>query len=353
MKALVLSSQAKNTGSTLRAYYIQKYLKKHIHTEYIEPPFKSMPLMLDFLLSLFYYFFKVLNKRYDAVIIVKPYPNTVWPALLLKMKGAKIIIDIDDLDYGYRSGMLSGLIKMFQSGLTEKADYLTSHNDELIGLIKKEHPGFSQKVFKLKQCVDLELYGESRKVTADAATIKSGFDGRKILFYTAHLNIACYLEEILGMMSGLGDGAVLIVGGGGPLLGHYIKLAAKMGLGRSVVFTGALTQQQVAAYITAADLCLVYYSDAPVNRFRASMKVREYMALNADIVANSVGELSGFGEYVYLSGSSFGEFSEEVRKRIKTLDKRGKKGYKFIKSNYDWSVEILDLSALLKRLSGE
>jgi hypothetical protein len=295
----------------------------------------------------------VLNKRYSAVIIVKPYPNTVWPALLLKMTGAKIIIDIDDLDYGYRSGLLSGFIKMFQSGLVEKADYLTSHNDELIGLIKKEHPDFLHRVFKLKQCVDLELYGETHKVLADAAAIRNGYDGSKILFYTAHLNIACYLEEILEMMPSLGGGAVLIVGGGGPMLGHYIKLAAKMGLGKSVVFTGALTQQQVAAYITAADICLVYYSDAPVNRFRASMKVREYMALNADIVANSVGELTGFGEYVYLSGPSFEEFASEVKKRIKTLDKRGKKGYKFIKSNYDWSDAVLELSVLVKRISGE
>jgi hypothetical protein len=133
MKILVLCSQSKDSGANLRAEYIWKYLKKSgADAEYIRPPFISLPLMLDFIMSMFFYFFALMNRKPDVVIIVKPYPNTVLPALMLKFAGAKIIIDIDDLDHGYRTGLLADFIKRLQAKLVNAADYITSHNEELI-----------------------------------------------------------------------------------------------------------------------------------------------------------------------------------------------------------------------------
>ncbi|HPD18152.1 MAG TPA: glycosyltransferase [Candidatus Goldiibacteriota bacterium] len=335
MKILVLSSQAKNTGSTLRAFYLYKYLKKQdSDVDFIEPPFKSMPFMFDFFLSFFYYFFKILNKRYEIAIVVKPYPNTVLPCLLLKARKAKIIIDVDDLDYGYRKGIISDVIEFMQGLLIPAADLITSHNEELIKLIKKKHPEFKNKIYLLKQCVDLSVFGRRLK---EDKKIKERYEGKKILFYMANMNVASYFEDVLAAVSKIKTDYVLFVVGGGPLLGHYKKITKqRYGLGEKVVFFGSCDLKTTAKYLSAADLCLVYYRNLPVNKYRASMKLREYLAMNKPVVANDFGEIKLFKDYVYASGPALSSFATEIKKRIKCLDKRHKKGYKFIRKNYDW-----------------
>jgi glycosyltransferase involved in cell wall biosynthesis len=342
MKILVLSSQAKNTGSNLRAYYIYTHLKAvEPATDYIEPPFNSMPLMFDFLLSLFYYFFVLMNRKYDYVIIVKPYPNTVLPALMIKAGGAKLIIDIDDLDNGYRGGILSGIIGKMQSWLVRYADSLTSHNSELIKLIIKEHPEYGGRIYMLKQSVDMDLFKITAAGRKMAAVVRKTYKGRTLLYYMAHLNIACYLEDIFTAVSLIKDeNTVLIVAGGGPMFGHYRRMASDMGLGKRVIFTGQVRQEQAAAYAYASDVCLVYYKDIPVNRYRASMKLREYLALGKKTAATLVGEIRIFRGYIYGSRPDPADFARAIGKAIKSLDKKGEKGYKFIKAGFNWSTEI-------------
>jgi glycosyltransferase involved in cell wall biosynthesis len=350
MKILVLCSQAKNTGAVFRAEYIYKYLKKAgAEAEYIYPPFDSMPFMLDLFLSVFYYFFAVLNRKPDAVIIQKPYPNTVLPALMLKSAGAKIVIDIDDLDHGYRKGLLAGFIKWLQYRLVKTADMITSHNDALMKLIEKDHPEHKGRVYRLNQCVDFDIFSAAKVKKTAVKTIRKTHEGRKLLFYMANLNIASCLENILEALTCLKDKSpLLLVAGGGPLLGKYKKAAADRGVSGSVVFLGPLERKTAAEYIMAADLCLVYYKEEPVNRYRASMKLREYLAMGRPVVATGVGEIKDFKKVAYLCKPTAGAFALEMEKRLKRLDKREKKGYKLIKSCYDWGKEILRFYKFLK-----
>lgn len=342
MKILVLCSQAKDTGAVFRAEYIYKYLKQAgAEAEYIYPPFKSMPFMLDFILSLFYYFFAVMNRKPDIVMILKPYPNTVLPALMLKAAGAGIIIDIDDLDYGYRRGILGNLIKNIQHGMTRTAALITSHNALLIKEIEQSHPERKGKVYRLNQCVDFSIFSGNKVSKSDIGGIKKAYNGKKLLFYMANLNIASCLDSILEAMARIKDGNVnLLVAGGGPLLGKFRRSAVQMGLSKRVVFLGAIPRQKAAAYIMASDLCLVYYNNEIVNRYRASMKLREYLAMARPVVATAVGEIKDFRGFAYLCGPSPKAFADEIQKRLKALDKREKKGYKLIREKYDWRVEI-------------
>ncbi len=341
MNILVISSQASNTGSTLRAEYIYKYLKKvNDNTDYIKPPFKSMPFMMDFIFSLVYNFFRVMNMRYDFVIIVKPYPNTVWPALLLKSRGAKLIIDIDDLDHGYRNGFLSGIISGMQGKLVKCADLLTTHNEDLFKLIIRENPEYKKRVYMLNQCVDREIFNARSTDKAEVKRVKNAYKGRKILFYMAHLNIASYLEDLLQSMRYVDKDAVLLVAGGGPLYKKYVSLARSLGVRDRVVFLGQVPARKAANYIAAADVCLVYYEDLPVNSYRASMKLREYLAMGKNVAADAVGEIKKFKGSVFLSPPDPVRYAKTVNAAIKSLEKRGKKGYKLILEKYDCNTEI-------------
>ncbi|MEI7542370.1 MAG: glycosyltransferase [bacterium] len=341
MSILVLSSQASNTGSTLRAEYIYKYLKKlDKKTQYIKPIFKSMPFMLDFIFSFIYNFFKLMNNHYDYVIIVKPYPNTVIPALMLKNRGAKIIIDIDDMDYGYRKGFLSKIVRWSQNKMINFANVLTTHNVKLQQLIVSEHPEYENNIYLLKQCVDMEIFNTKNINKEKVKVIRSSFENKKLLLYMAHLNIASYLEDILESFKAVHDSAVLLVAGGGPLLHHYVSIVKQLGLTKRVIFLGQLKQEVLAEYIGAAELCLVYYKNIPVNSYRASMKLREYLAMGKNVVANAVGELKDFKKYVILSSSDKRNFSSKINKHLNLKDKTNKKGHIFIAATYDWEKEI-------------
>ncbi len=342
MRVLVLSSQAVNTGSTMRAEYIYKYLKKTgARADYIRPPFKSLPFMLDFILTLPYYFFRLMNKNYEAIIIVKPYPNTVLPAVLLKRKGSRIIIDIDDLDYGYRGGVFSFIIKFIQDRLVPAAEMITSHNDELIKLIKKKFPKFKNRVYKLNQCVDTDVFSPSKAKKRAVRRIRKRYGGGPVLFYMANLNVASYLSDIIGAVSKIKTGNTkLLVAGGGPLYGKYKKMAERKGAGEKAVFLGPLKKSEVVNYIAASDVCLVYYRNEPVNRYRASMKLREYLAMKKPVVATPVGEIKKFREAVYSGGYSRVFFARAIKNSIKKLDNRSKKGYKIVKQEYTWGKEI-------------
>jgi glycosyltransferase involved in cell wall biosynthesis len=341
MKILVLCSQAKDTGAVFRAEYIYKYLKKAgADAELIYPPLKSLPLMLDFIFSMFYYFFAIMNKKPDVVIIQKPYPNTVLPALILKTAGARIVIDVDDLDHGYRKGLLADFIKWLQYRLTKTADLITSHNTVLIKEIERSHPEYKGRIYRLNQCVDAGIFSRRKAGKREIKEIKSRYPGKKLLFYMANLNIASCLDRILDSMALIKDErALLVVAGGGPLLNNYKRAAAAKGVSKRVVFLGPIERSRAAEYMMAAELCLVYYNEAQVNRHRASMKLREYLAMGRPVVATAVGEIKDFKNMAYLCSPKPGAFAAEIVKRLKTLDKRAEKGYKVIRENYDWGKE--------------
>jgi glycosyltransferase involved in cell wall biosynthesis len=351
MKILVLCSQAKDTGAHFRAEYIYKYLKKAgAEAEYIYPPYKSMPFMLDFIFSMVYYFFAVMNRKPDYVIILKPYPNTVLPALILKAGGARIIIDIDDLDYGYRTGPLSDFIKWLQHYLTKPAALITSHNTALIKQISKEHPELKNRIYRLNQCVDLDIFSPGKAGIREINAIRNSYKGKKLLFYMANLNIASCLESVLDALAHIkDDNVLLLVAGGGPLLQRYRKAAAKRGLMTRAVFLGPVERSRAAEYIMAADLCLVYYNEEPVNRYRASMKLREYLAMSRPVVATGVGEIKDFKKILYLCRPTPKAFAAEIIKHLKNLDKREKKGYKVIRKNYEWGKETRKFLKFLQK----
>jgi glycosyltransferase involved in cell wall biosynthesis len=167
----------------------------------------------------------------------------------------------------------------------------------------------------------------------------------------ANLNIASCLEDILEALTLIKDeNVILLVAGSGPMYGYYRNLAAKCALKARAVFLGHLDRKQAVNYIIAADLCLVYYRNREVNKYRASMKLREYLALSKNIVADDVGEIRVFRRFVYLSKPSIRAYAAEIKKRIKTLDKRAIKGYKEIQKNYNYSIEIRGFYKFLKEL---
>lgn len=335
MKIAVLSSLAQNTGCFLRAGYLAKSLKGYSSVRYLKPLPKNLPFMLDMLLSIPINIFRVLFSNADVFIGIKPFPNVTLPLLIKKIiSGSKVIIDIDDLDSGYRKGLLSKINSLIQKPFPKYFDLVTYHNSLLHDYIKKEFK-VEKELYKLEQGVDLDVF--NYKIKENKLRKKFSKNNEKIILFIGHLNIASDLDEIIRAMKIVQkkSGAVFIVAGGGPEENNFKKLAKEIGV--KAVFTGHISKEEIVKYVSVADLCLVYYKDKPANYYRCSMKLRECMAMEKKIVCNDVGELKEFKKYCYQSGTSLEEYANKIIKTLKAGDKREIKARKLIEKRFNWN----------------
>ncbi|MBF0122123.1 MAG: glycosyltransferase [Candidatus Omnitrophica bacterium] len=327
MKVMILSALPRDTGCWLRAAYLADSLKKHCDVVYVVPFPKGLPFMLDVFLSLFAYFFYVLASDADVFIGVKPFPNITIPLLFAKyVKRKFIVVDVDDLDHGYFSEFPSKVILFFQRIGPRFFDIITYHNDLLRDFIVNVLCVNEEKLYKLDQGVDLRSFFYKNQA----------FD-KNSLFYMAHLNLAADLSPILKAVKLVQDKihAPFIIAGGGPKKEFFERLAKEIGV--NAIFIGSLSKEAIVAEMAKADICLAYYELKKVNLFRASMKVREYLAMRKKVVCNDYGEFVRFKKYTYQCSSSVAEYADRILQVLRQSDGREEAGERFIKANYDWN----------------
>lgn len=328
MKIAVLSSLAKNTGCWLRAGYLANSLKDKCDVEIIEPLEKSMPFMFDMFLSIPLNIIKVIRSKADFFIGIKPFPNITIPLLIAKIfKGKKIAVDIDDLDFGYRQGLISQISALVQKPFPRFFDLVTYHNDLLKEHIQKEFGVNKNKIYKLDQGVDLSVFNESQK---------NGI--KNTLFYMGHLNVASDLDDIIKavkLVQNKDKYARFLIVGGGPDEQKFRALTRKLGV--KAEFTGHLPKEETAKKLKEADICLVYYKETTANKYRCSMKIRECLAAGKKIVCNNYGDLKAFEKYTYQSSSNIKDFADKILEVMKKGDKREEKGAQYIRTHLNWA----------------
>lgn len=345
MKILLVTSTPKEGGSSLRAWYIAKYLRKEGNEVSLIKPIRTFPFLLDYAISLPLYSMKSIPKNYDVAMAIKPYPNAAIPIFLNKLGHSKAVIDIDDLDYGYRKKNMSFIIRAIQSPFPKRCDLVTYHNDYLYKHISKNFKVSDEKMYKLDQGVDLDIFNplasfdrETIEKLQANMNLKDGY----LVVYTANLNIACDLDCILDAIKSVisrNPAIKLLVVGGGPLLKYYKNMAVNMNLRNNVFFTGYVKVQDVPKYINIANMCIVYYRDKRVNYYRSSMKLREYLAMGKKVVCNDVGDLKLFEDYTYQTSSNLEDFAQTIADVVEQEpDKRVKAGQRFIENNYSWDA---------------
>jgi glycosyltransferase involved in cell wall biosynthesis len=69
------------------------------------------------------------------------------------------------------------------------------------------------------------------------------------------------------------------------------ELVLELGLEERVIFTGAVSHNEIPFYISAASVCVAPFKDTKVTRCKSPLKIVEYMACAKAIVASNVGEV--------------------------------------------------------------
>jgi glycosyltransferase involved in cell wall biosynthesis len=340
LRVIVVSSQSSDSGSNLRGRYIAKAIEKAgAKVEFVNGV-KAMPWMFDYVVSLFTYF-RILFIPCDVIIGLKPYPNITLVMMIKKLLGSVTVIDIDDLDFGYRSGFISQLSRNLQLPFPQHFSLVTYHTEKLRPFLRNTFQVEESKLFKLPQGVDLDTFypRDVSPLKAEFCT-KHAIPGQKLVVYAGHLNVASDLDalfEIIKLAHEKFPGFRFIVIGGGPLEKKFHALAKRMGLEEQTIFTGYLVPKDVVQYLLMGDAAIVYYKDREVNYFRESMKLREMLALGLKVVCNDVGDLRNFQDYTYQVKTDLQAASDMLVKVLTTKgDGREKKGLKFIQENMDW-----------------
>jgi len=347
LRILVLSAKGSGTGSALRARYVADALRLRGHDVFFAPLLPTWPLWLDMALSTLWYIPFALTKRYDAVWCVKPYPSLAPACFIQKCLGAKIVFDIDDLDWAYSGGLFRSIHRLFQTPWPRWGSFATYHNPKLKDALLSDFHLTPKDIVRVPQGVDPVLFHPA--TSHDRKTVGSREPWfqmhHPLLVFTAHLNVACDLSELLlSFQTFLKNHpkAGLLVAGGGPDQTRFEQEACDLGLAEHTRFTGLLPPSQVADFLRSSDAVLVYYRDTEANRHRASLKVREALACGCRVVATKVGDHSEWGAWATLSKPEPNAFAETVDKALKKKDK-----VKAAPASWYWQNCVADLEKRL------
>ncbi len=367
MRILLISSLTNDSGSGKRLWSIACELgklghrvhfleraktgkrKKTENVVYNCSPIISFSLILEILIALVYNSFYSLFIRADVVFVLKPLPNSCIPGLLKKLLGAKVIIDIDDLDYEYyEQGLWKKMLRFFYGFFPPLFNMITVHTEALQDYVTKTI-GIPQKnVFFLPQGVD---YNDFSKTKRDLRLQKElGLDGYKVLVYAASLGITSdlkYTFEAVKRASEHFSKIKLLVIGGGSCLNSYQKMADEMQIGRDVVFTGYIPHSIVPKYMALGDVALNYYEPNKANKYRSPIKIREYLALGIPVVCNLEGDTYLFSKYVWIFNNQ-DEYSEQIIATLNDGDNpKVEQGQAFVSQNYNWQTIVADFEKIL------
>lgn len=371
MKILVISSLTSRSGSAIRFWSICRELGRLGHrvwfmerapasdrkiapnVTHLRSPVIGPSLLLDIMLATVLNTVRAVFIRPDIVFALKPLPNSCLPALAKRWGGAKIVLDVDDLDYEYyQEGLLKRIVKLFYSVFPHRFHKITIHTAPLLRYVQEELGIDVQDTIFLPQGID---YAHFRSVKRDENLAQAlGLAGRSVLVYCASLGITSDLRPTLTAVRDVihmgRDDLMLLVIGGGERLDEYKELADELGIGAHVVFTGHVTHSEVPRYTALGAVALNYLTDNEANRFRAPIKIREYLALGIPVVCNLVGDTGLFRDYVLPFDGP-----QEYRARILEAlehphETMIRAGQELIAQEYDWANIVPKFGQTLEAL---
>lgn len=353
MKFLLVSPFTNASGSSVRFWNMAKALHDRGHrvvlaerrgreriplhhcpgVTYCSCPGTGM-LLPDIVFS-FLFYIALLLRHVDCNVFyaLKPAPNNCLPALVAKCLGKKIILDVDDLDYAYLGGGIGReLFRRFFNVFPGMFHLVTFHTPHLADYLRREAGVPDEKMHYFAQGVSPEFLAVP---LPDRATLPA-----KSLLYTATLGITSDFGELL---PGLGelcrthpDLSVTIVGDGCRRT-EFERFAAEGGFASQVQFTGTLPHGELPALMARHRIGINYMRPSEVNRCRAILKIREYLACGLAVVCNDVGDVDLFREYIHIGAdieTMIGKIDTLLRKPVGV----NTAGREFIATTYQWST---------------
>lgn len=354
MKFLLVSPFTNTSGSAIRFWNIAEQLRRHGHKiVYIErvadysfsPTFTGVTyltsrklklLHFDILYSLLFNLVSLLRHHdCDVYYCLKPAPNSGIPGIVAKLLGRKVILDIDDLDYGYlKPGFNRKISSFFFHFLPKHFDLVTVHTDALYAFALERLHVPEKKLYYLAQGVSEAFLEEKYLPTLPP---------RKSIVYVATLGITseldCLIPVFRAAVNAHPDLVIKIVGDG-VRRPRFETAFEELGMKENVTFFGRVDHDELPAIMADSWVGVNYMRSNLTNDCRAILKLREYLALGLHIVCNSSGDAELFRDFVCIENDpqSMGEAICRILDAGWSLNTEGRE---FIFREFQWS-NIID-----------
>jgi glycosyltransferase involved in cell wall biosynthesis len=293
----------------------------------------------------------VRSKRWDSVYALKPMPNVVLPALLARRRGGRIVLDVDDLDFEYYPrGLIRAMVRFCFRNFPRRFDTVTYHVEALRDFLREQAHVPESLLRNIPQGVDIRTFQDlGGEVPERIVQFKSKY---RVIVYMASLGITSDFEDIIPTVADLlhrhPDWGLLVIGHG-VRLDLYRRRMASHGIGERILFSGYLPHRTIPAVLSGCLAGLHYLRPAGANRYRAIMKIREYLAVALPVVANDSGDCREFRPYLQLVQEPAGMLPALERVAAGDGRHQAEAGRRFVEENLDWIVLADRIRAVLDR----
>ena len=246
----------------------------------------SVALVAEFLLTL-----KVFARTKFRILQACNPPDTIFLiALLLKPFGVRFIFDQHDLGpelfeakFGKRTGLLYKLVRLAERCSFRVASTCIATNESFKDIAVARGGKNPERVFVVRNCPDLTTFRRPQLHTVNK------FGKSMVVAYVGFMGTQDGLDLLLESIEHIvkrenrQDTHFLLVGGG-TVTSELHKTIARKNLEDYVTLTGQVSHDQVAAYLSNADLGVAPDPKNAMNDHSTMIKIFEYMAFGLPVV---------------------------------------------------------------------
>lgn len=303
-------------------------------------------LLAEFVLTLKVF----IRTRFQILQACNP-PDTIFLiALFMKLFGVRFVFDQHDLGpelfeakFGGRNSLLYKLSRLFEWCSFRAANTCIATNESFKEIAITRGRKEPDRVFVVRNCPDLTSFRHPQ------TTVKNKFGKELLVAYVGFMGSQDGLELLLQSIECIvkrnnrRDTHFVLVGGGTVLDELRAEIAAK-GLDAYVTLTGQVSHDEVAAYLSNADIGVAPDPKNAMNDKLTMVKILEYMAFSLPVVLFDLEE----GRHIagpaalYATPNEPVNFADQMTKLLNSRELRqglGECGRRRIEERLNWEVE--------------
>ncbi|MFC1851614.1 glycosyltransferase [candidate division CSSED10-310 bacterium] len=313
MRILFINPLAESFGSTIRCRFIVRCLRELGHdvlySEAAPSSFKDavtveQPDQISGYLFATRSRIDLIKKSgpFDFVYLSKLNPITAPLIVWTRLNKIPLVVDWDDLDSFFQTNWLRTVAtRSVERTFPPFPHYVTTHN---VLLQKYAQRRGAKKVKIIPQVVDETIFDparfdkkrERRRLLISDDSPVAGI----VLTLTAGgaRDLELLFQTMLLLQENQSPLKLMIIGGGSQKY-HYQEMARAQGLD-TIIWTDWIPYESVPRHLAACDIALIMMRDDPGNRYRFSLKLLEYLAMNMPVFGSLCGasadKLNGYLE---------------------------------------------------------
>lgn len=303
------------------------------------------------LLAEFFLTMKVYARtRFQILQACNP-PDTIFViALFLKLFGVRFIFDQHDLGpelfeakFGKRSGVFYKLSRFLEYCSFRVADACIATNDSFKNIALTRGKKHAKNVFVVRNCPDLANFRSPQNCA------KNKFGKSFLVAYVGFMGSQDGLDILLESIDHIvheekREDTHFVLVGGGSILQELEATIAEKDLGSYVTLTGQVSHDEVAMWLSNADLGVAPDPKNAMNDKLTMIKILEYMAFSLPVVLFDLeeGRCIAGDAALYATPNDPVEFAHQVSTLLDGSELRkqlGAHGRKRIEESLNWETE--------------